>query len=175
MGPLWCICQRYATQIIRRLALCGFPRSGRSMAKLISVLRVHGFELISPMFDGAIVRPLREGADVGEIAPELTRSHGATLRTCDTMGSAAPEEAGQIDESTEAPFPSVGTCRPPRVTLAAPSDPTPDDPDAARTPPASRPKMPRASAPSAYMARRILTPRRYPALIKIIQASAPMR
>ena len=117
------------------------------MANLISILQVRGFEFICPMFDGSIARPLREGADVGEIASELTRSYGSTLRTCDTIGIASPEADNQMAESTEAPFPSVCARRPPRVTLGAPSAPAPDDPDSARTPPRARPKIPRASAP----------------------------
>ena len=51
-------------EIIQRFSLCGFPRSGRSMTYLMSVLHVQGFELLCPMFDGATARPLRKDAHI---------------------------------------------------------------------------------------------------------------
>ena len=58
------------------------------MTYLISILPVRGFELICPLFGGAIIRPLREGAQVERIESDLTKSYGAVLRTVDTICTA---------------------------------------------------------------------------------------
>ena len=121
-------------QLIRRLGLWGFPRRGRSMTYLINILHAHGFEFICPLFGGAIDWPLRDGAQVDGIEPDLMQSYGAALLTVDTICSAVYEGSLPIEPDTDVPRSSVDTGRPPRVPRYPAASLTPEDPESARTP-----------------------------------------
>ena len=96
---------------------------------------MRGFELIFPLFDGAIIRPLREGAKVEGVESDLAKSYGVVLRTVDTICNAVSGESCPIDPTTEVPGSSADNGHPPR----APRDPSaslmPDDHESARMTP----------------------------------------
>lgn len=68
---------------------------------------------------------VKKGRPYLEISPDLKRTYGSTLRSCEAVGGAAPVGASQLEQRTEIPGPIAGDCAPPHVPRETPASPAP--------------------------------------------------
>ena len=86
------------------------------MDRLICLLPGCGYELVCPLFDGAIVRPIADDACIDSIKAEMLSSFGVSIRSTDATDDF--DSIHPIDSETSAVFPD--TAMPP--PSSAPAD-----------------------------------------------------